>query len=246
VSDKYKFVSTMRYLEPFTNRGWDVVKTVGEGGQYGQHIVTLRHPEFKLPNNDFVQLMVVNSHDRSRAFSVHGGIFRLICENGLVVGEDFESFRFRHIGSQIYEKLENSYEKIAAKLNEITGKVDRLQTFQMEWDQEVKVVYNIADRLFAKDTAKTKVEVSNIRDIEVKGTLRHLRPGDEGKDGYTVLNKVQENIIRRRGLKVLTKETNKETKEVQYKSHNIRSSENTVRGHNINNIITHEFLKLVA
>jgi hypothetical protein len=47
------------------------------------------------------EIVLVDSHDRSSAYRVFSGVFRLVCENGMIVqSSDFGSFSIRHSGSR--------------------------------------------------------------------------------------------------------------------------------------------------
>ena len=42
------------------------------------------------------ELILTNSHDGGSAFRLFSGVYRMVCMNGLVVGETFGEFAVRH------------------------------------------------------------------------------------------------------------------------------------------------------
>ena len=50
------------------------------------------------------QISVVNSTDKSTALKLIGGVFRLVCSNGLVAGDVFDSERIIHRVGETFER----------------------------------------------------------------------------------------------------------------------------------------------
>ncbi len=209
LSDQYKFVSTGEYIRPLINRGWKIRRTRNANSAHGFHILHLQNEEFKTLAGDYIEICVLNSHDGSRAFKVVGGLFRLVCENGLCVGEDFEEFRFVHRGKGIEEKLENSYEKLVAKLNDLKFKFRSLELTAYDQEDFGIDVLNITKRLFNTDSKKKSVEVLNVVNLRQLASIRRIE--DKETDTFTVMNVIQENITRRVGLIYEVRITDKET-----------------------------------
>ena len=55
-------------------------------------------------DNVFPQILLTNSHDGKNAFTFTAGLFRLVCENGLVIcSKEFENLKIRHYGYDFEE-----------------------------------------------------------------------------------------------------------------------------------------------
>ena len=105
-SARYAHVSTSRVIEDLAKLGWGVVdvkevkarKNVG----YQKHLVVLRNSDITIESKGdtvFPQILISNSHDGKNAFTFRAGLFRLVCENGLIVSDaDFENLSIRQIG----------------------------------------------------------------------------------------------------------------------------------------------------
>ena len=71
-------------------------------------LVVFRNPDVVIngKNDDtvFPQVLLTNSHDGKNAFTFTAGLFRMICENGLVVSTStFEDVKMRHMGYSFEE-----------------------------------------------------------------------------------------------------------------------------------------------
>jgi len=98
-SDKYTHIPTDTVIKDLELLGWGVVdaqevkarKQVG----YQKHLVVLRNNDVVINGKDgdtvYPQILLTNSHDGKNSFSFQAGLFRMICENGLVIAtEEFE------------------------------------------------------------------------------------------------------------------------------------------------------------
>ena len=114
-SDKYHFIKTIDVIEEIKANNWypvsvkvSNVRDIEKEG-FQQHCVRFRHFEDLLnPKDNAVELLLFNSHDRSKAFSISAGIFRFVCANGLVISDSvFETYKIM----QKTETFEHSFRK---------------------------------------------------------------------------------------------------------------------------------------
>lgn len=248
LSDQYAPVDTTLLLVPFTNKGWyahKVRQSFNKQG-IGYEQFTLRNDNYMYANGDFLTIEVMNSNNGKGALLLMGGYGRIACSNGLVIG-DVESGRFVHRGRSIYERLENQYEKIVAHLDKIKADVETLKSVEVSADQVDRAIMSIAKGTFESDSKKKKVEVIGFGYNTLKNLVRCRRVEDAFHDAFTVMNRVQENIIRRGCLTVKIKETNKETGEETIRFSTKQAMEHKVKGQiEMNKLIVQSFLKAVA
>lgn len=242
LSKEYAPVSTELLLKPFFDDGW-FIKRHKTKGLSKEHIV-LKHHDYVYPNGDYLTVELVNSRDGSAALNFFGGYGRLVCNNGLYIG-DLEHGRFIHRGTSIYERLENKYEKIVAHLDSIKNDVIALQNAYLTEEKVHNALYGIYRDVFEKDTKKYE-SIVNPTTYDLTRLLNVRRLEDKAQDAFTVMNVVQENIIRYGKLGAYVTTTNKETKEVERVYREKRPSENGLGSIKLNKIITNNFLKAVA
>src|ERR1051325_8133836 len=129
VSDRYTFVPTARIVSGLRELDW-VPVTVEEQRirsearrGFQKHLIRFRRAEQMQTLDEWnVELVLLNSHDAGCAYQIHAGIYRRICNNGLVVSEgSFEAIRFRHSKLETDEVVRASF-----RLLEFVPKVGEL------------------------------------------------------------------------------------------------------------------------
>jgi hypothetical protein len=133
VSSNYKLIrhedaieEIERALAPSTELG-DFEVTTGFFNDGGRMRRTYRFPvvSFEIAEGDLVnpELHLFNSYDISWPLAVYLGAFRLVCTNGLVVGEDLLRLRKRHVYG--LERLELE--------QEVSSALKRMRTQITQW-----------------------------------------------------------------------------------------------------------------
>jgi hypothetical protein len=129
-----------------------------------------------------------NSHDGTRPLQAELGIFRLVCENGLIVkSHDFGGFRERHT------RFTN--DEVKALLDEKTQLASQAVEKINRWNG---IAMSPADmRKFATDALILRIgEDRQPDDHEVLGILEPKREADRISTLWHVYNRVQENLIK--------------------------------------------------
>lgn len=204
VSEKYTLISSVDIINELRDKfNWyvtsvQVSQVKDESRENKQvHLVRLRHFDDFLEEKESVpELIFFNSFDRSKAFSISLGLYRFCCCNRLILGETFDSYKLRHIGD-----LENNLEDIIAKVSNYKPKLE----------QKVKEYSNTMlspqeMQTFARLAAPLKF--AEHLEVDTKQLLVPQREEDM-KDSsiYTVLNIIQENLIRANSVTGVNKET---------------------------------------
>ena len=111
-SEKYSHIPTFKVIEDMSKLGWNVVDAkevkARKGAGYQKHLVVFRHSDLVIEGKDgdtvFPQILLTNSSDGKNSFTFKAGIFRLVCENGLVIStQDFADLKIRHFGYDFSE-----------------------------------------------------------------------------------------------------------------------------------------------
>jgi len=163
-SDKYAHISTEKIIDDMELLGWGVVdakqvrarKSIG----FQKHLVVFRNPEIVIDGADgdtvFPQILLTNSHDGKNAFTFTAGLFRMICENGLVVcNQEFENLKIRHYGYD-FEELEKTINAMVEKLPLTVESMNRFKTTVLNSNQ----MLDFAKR--ALNSRFTESELENI------------------------------------------------------------------------------------
>ncbi len=191
-SDKYHFVSTIDVIEEIKALNWyptsvseaSVRDETKEG--YQQHLVRFRHFDDLLnPKENAVELLLFNSHDRTTAFSISAGVFRFICANGLVIPDRiFESYKIKHIGDREND-IHLAIEKISSFKPQLEHKIEQFESIELSQAEKVS---------FARSSTPLRFEKH--LEVDYDDLLIPHRDADTKDDLYTVMNVIQENLLR--------------------------------------------------
>jgi hypothetical protein len=196
VSERYSFLPTSSILTGMRENGWVPVRALEQSIRtearrgFQKHIVRFarsEHLQTWEKNQVRPEVILVNSHDKSSAYQLHCGLFRLVCTNGLIVSDGtFQRISIKHSGFNPDSVIEASF-KVLSAVPDIMNKV---QLFQDR-------ILTDAERLaFATDAAAHRWEDFTKAPASPAMLLDPRRYGDGAKDLWTTLNCVQENIIR--------------------------------------------------
>ena len=198
VSKHYTHIPTSKVIDDMELLGWKVVDAKAVKARknstkgYQKHLVVFRNPDVVIngKNDDtvFPQVLLTNSHDGKNAFTFTAGLFRMICENGLVVSTStFEDVKMRHMGYS-FEELQVKIKEMVSKLPLTVESMNKMQATELGQNEAVS---------FAKKALSTRFPEKELKRIKVdfKDLLKPVRKEDNGKDLWSVFNVVQEKII---------------------------------------------------
>jgi len=198
VSKHYTHIPTTKVIDDMRLLGWDVVdakevkarKATTRGVQ--KHMVVFRNPDVVINGEDgdtvFPQILLTNSHDGKNAFTFVAGLFRMICENGLVIStEKFEDVKMRHMG-YTFEDLQVKIKDMVARLPLTVESMNKMKEIEMGESDALA---------FAKKALETRFDEKQMKRIKVdlNELLKPTRNEDMGNDVWSVFNVVQEKII---------------------------------------------------
>ena len=194
-SDKYKFIPTTHVIDVLGSRGFLPVRAEqsrsridGKEG-FTKHVIRFRHADYLRRNvvgSEFPEIILSNAHDGVSAYTLEGGIFRLDCLNGMVVSSaSMDRISIRHTSSDhdfdgrvldVTSMLAESLPAVMQQVNEWRG---------------MPIPEPIRRNLAESATRFRELEVRDVSPI-----LRPRRREDEGRDLWSTVNVVQENIVR--------------------------------------------------
>jgi len=198
VSERYKAVNTAQLVSHFENSGYTVasLKTSrvrnAEKQGYQKHLLRLRHPDLTLNALSGLtpEIIVSNSYDGTSAFRLMMGVFRLVCENGLIVGQAYESIRVVHVGDALTKVLEAAH-RVQVQTKEIGSQIEAWSKIELS-DSQIESFARQASKLILPAQDDTNV----IPIVRHQDLLRVRRSDDQGRDLWTVFNRIQENALK--------------------------------------------------
>jgi hypothetical protein len=195
-SEKYSHIPTNQIIQDMEKLGWGVVDAkqvrARKGEGYQKHLVVFRNNNLVIEGTDgdsaYPQVLLTNSHDGKNAFTFTAGLFRMVCENGLVIcSKEFENLKIRHYGYN-FEELTNVINSMVEKLPLTVESMNRFKGKQLVKEQIEE---------FAKKAAAIRFGTEQLNNITIdyNKLLEPTRPEDQGNDLWSVFNVVQEKLV---------------------------------------------------
>ena len=196
VSERYMFLDTRKVIDDMADLGFEVYgfrrpnsRTVG--GLYGVHEVDFRRPaDMDRPRElDQVtpRILFLNSYDGSRKAMIAAGLFRLVCLNGLVVGESVDSYKFLHLGDYA-DELMKQIRNMAQTHKQVFDKIEGWREIRLEPEVAEKMAEEAIALRFPNDELRPTIKPRNL--------LQPRRREDTSPDLWTRFNVLQENLIK--------------------------------------------------
>jgi hypothetical protein len=194
-SERYRFIPTINVVHGLRQAGFFPVaamqsRTRVEGKQnFAKHILRFRHENnLDLQKGDILpEIVLVNSHDGSSSYQLRAGLYRCVCSNGLIDGDEKFCRKVRHSGDVITQVVESA--------NDLIELVPLSFKKAHEWAQiELKPEHK---EIFAESAALLKWDIED-SPIAPDKLLKPRRFQDQKNDLWTTFNIVQENVMRGR------------------------------------------------
>lgn len=195
VSPRYSFLPTIDVVEAMREDGWAPVHAseqrvnLPERRGFQKHVIRFQRLDhignFSVGHRP--EVVLLNSHDRSSAYQLHAGIFRLVCSNGMIIADGtFAHVSIRHSGF-------NASQIIAAGAQVLEGVpllMDSLRSYQE------RQLSRSERRSFAESALLLRYNSLDEAPIGAEKILELRRREDRSDDLWTTLNVVQENMMR--------------------------------------------------
>lgn len=204
VSPRYVFIPTTKLIDDMATMGWYPVLAKQKGKRANAkkrssfHMIAFENsdPHYFITNAEGddcrVRIIVTNSHDGSSSFTFRIGLFRLICENGLVIStQTFTEVSVRHIAYTI-EQLEEVIAKATSAIPQQIEAMNKMHETELEPQQKTELAVSaLKIRRGLELTDNITTDEDSINEL-----LTPIRKEDEGNDLWTVFNILQEKIIK--------------------------------------------------
>ena len=195
-SKKYTHIPTDRVIKDLELLGWGVVDAkevkARKGEGYQKHLVVFRNLDVVINGKDgdtvYPQILLTNSHDAKNSFQFQAGLFRMICENGLVIADkQFENYKIRHMGYD-FETLQGIIKEMVSNLDLTVESMNKMKATELSEEQTLELAKLMLE-------TRTKDTNNTFTDQSIKDVLIPQRKEDKGFGLWEVFNRVQENII---------------------------------------------------
>lgn len=191
--ERYAYIPTSNVLEGLRNEGF-VPMAVGQTRcrdhskrEHTKHLLRFRHQSNVdlVPGQEIPEIVLVNSHDGTSSYQLMGGIFRVVCSNGLITGNVSNEVKIRHSGRDIIgDVIEGSY-RVIEDIKAVAPRVEEFKALVLDPRQQ---------EAFAATALELRWDDS--APVTPSQLVVPNRWDDKAPTLWNTYNTIQENLIR--------------------------------------------------
>ena len=189
-SERYTYIPTITLLDNLQREGFQPffacqtrVRDLNKR-DHTKHMLRLRR-EGQITGKQVPEIILLNSHDGSSSYQMLPGLFRAVCQNGLICGESFGEVRVPHKGNVVEKVIEGAYE--------VVGVFDRIEEKR---DAMQSLVLPPPARQALAQAALTYRYGDEHQPVTTADILTPRRREDYGKDLWSAYQTIQENMLK--------------------------------------------------
>lgn len=169
---------------------------------FGSHIVKFQHPDLTMGDEGRPEIVMINSHNGTKKVQFEMGIFRLVCENGLIVkSRDMGSFSEKHT-RYTFPEIKNLIEGKVEELHKVVSKINVWNMREMTEKERFNFALNAIAVRYDDSRMPNEEEIRNI--------LRPVRNEDQNPTLWNTFNVLQEKLTK--GGYIMGKKTSRAIK----------------------------------
>jgi hypothetical protein len=191
-SSRYTYIPTIDVLNGLRREGFQPFMAcqtrVRDDGkrEHTKHMIRLRHAD-QIAGREANEIILLNSHDGTSSYQMLAGMFRFVCQNGMVCGETTNDIRVRHNGDVVGEVIEGAF-KVLDSFETIGEQREAMQALTVNPGEQAA---------FARAALMLKYdEDAGAAPITENQVLAPRRFEDRRDDMWTTFNRVQENLLK--------------------------------------------------
>lgn len=200
-SERYGYIPTIEVVRAMQSRGFQLMsarqgRSKVEGkAEFTKHLLRFRHESAaaktdRRVGDTYPEIVLLNSHDGTSAYQLHGGLFRLACLNGMVVADSTVGvLRVSHTLRAVEGVIDASFQ-IVEHTQLAVQRAAEWSQIMLTHDEQME--FASAARVIRFGDAEGNV----ISGVEPRQLLNSRRNADVGGDLWKTFNVVQENTIR--------------------------------------------------
>lgn len=200
LTDRYAALHTSDIIPVMADHGYFPVQAAqtrarkGSDGEHKHHLLSFARIE-DLPRSDRPEITLFNSHDGSGAVRLFAGVYRMICSNGIVIGEG-SSARVYHSQRQL-NGFEDMLRQTIQNVPKVLETMERMKETRLNFchaaDMANKALHMRWNALNERKGDENGVFFTDATFLDV---INPTRNEDVGFDAYRLFNRIQENVLR--------------------------------------------------
>lgn len=199
LTDRYAALHTSDLIPVLADHGYFPVQAAqtrsnkNSSTEHKHHLISFARID-DLPRSDRPEITLFNSHDGTGAVRLFAGIYRMICSNGIVIGDGIGA-RVYHSQRQL-EGFEDLLRSTIANVPKVLETMERMKSVQLD----ALHAYEMADKALSMRWKPLSERVNEngvfFTSSTVDNVVQAQRDEDYGADAYRLFNRIQENVLR--------------------------------------------------
>jgi hypothetical protein len=192
VTSKYSFIPTLQVVDDLNKLGWEPFQASQRKSRevkdslFTKHLIRFRNKSIGQLGDSLPEVVLTNSHDGRNSFSLHAGLFRLVCSNGLVIADQtFEQVKIKHQWYNMTE-IQKVVNSMIAKIPSIVTNINTMDQTNLNEEQQISFGQKAMLARWPKGNEK----------LDVEDLLSATRVSDKGDSIWKIYNVVQEKLVK--------------------------------------------------
>jgi hypothetical protein len=190
-SNNYTYIPTVKVIDALRKEGFEPFMVAQSKPKdddrlgFARHMIRLRHAS-QVNADEANEIILVNSHDGTSSYQMLAGMFRFVCQNGIVAGDIVQDVRVPHRGNVIDNVIEGSYRIL-----------EEFELIEESWDEMRAIMLSRPEQMvFARSAMALKYDKVEEAPIVPEQLIRPQRSADTSDDLWSTFNRVQEHLIK--------------------------------------------------
>jgi hypothetical protein len=193
-SERYTYIPTIDVLRGLRNEGFQPFMVCQtrvrdqDKREFTKHLIRMR-PAGEITGEDVNEIILLNSHDGSSGFQLLGGVYRFVCQNGMVAGETVGEVRVPHRGNIVQNVINGAFDVLDG-FDLIREQKDGMKALTLARDEQYAFARSALALRYDPTDADTPAPITE------SSLLAPRRFEDRRDDLWTVFQRVQENLTK--------------------------------------------------
>ena len=198
-SERFRAIPTIEVLRGLEKEGFFVVGARQSGSRdptktdYTRHLIRLRRldnaRQYRV-GDAVCEIILKNANDGTTAYELMAGLYRIRCLNSLVAQiATVDSIKVRHSGDALAKVIDGTY-RVLGQAEAVLAAPQDWSRIALDYDAKAALAASAHALRFGDAEGKAKTPITPAQ------LLTPRRSDDCGDDLWTVMNVVQENVMR--------------------------------------------------
>ncbi|MFM0265088.1 DUF932 domain-containing protein [Paraburkholderia sediminicola] len=193
-SERYTYIPTIDVLRGLRNEGFQPFMVCQtrvrdqDKREFTKHLIRMR-PASEINGEDVNEIILLNSHDGSSSFHLLGGVFRFVCQNGMVAGETVGEVRVPHKGNIVQNVINGAFDVLDG-FDLICEQKDGMRAVTLARDEQHALARSALALRYDPTDAEAPAPITESQLLNVR------RFEDRRDDLWTVFNRIQESLTK--------------------------------------------------